>query len=272
VQYDGVELVGGLLPTAPFVIFALLAPFVLRGAARRVALGLLAIGLLAIVIDSFAIWGATMRYEVDFAALLLIVAAFGWIGWATRLSGLGRRLLAGSGVALIAWGAACGVAFGIKGYYDGLRQSSPKTYARLANLTSPIPTLISAVDGEPKAIDIAAPTGLESNTEPGYGVGSVAFRLWDIPVELTVVSGSARKYGLQLSAAPAQPPPKGTVVQIRMPDTNTSFTVPGTLDPTVYPISLRRGLNRIQFRVTRPAGASTRLADVRIVPLPAAAP
>ena len=36
-QYDGVEVVGGLLPAAPFVAFALLAPVVLRGTARRVA-------------------------------------------------------------------------------------------------------------------------------------------------------------------------------------------------------------------------------------------
>ena len=74
------------------------------------AAGLIAIGLLIIVMASFALWGATMRYEVDFASMLLIVAALGWLGWAVRLSGLRRRLLAGGGVLLIAWGVACGVA------------------------------------------------------------------------------------------------------------------------------------------------------------------
>ncbi len=39
-EYDGVELVSGLLPSAPFVVFALAAPLVLRGTARRVALRL----------------------------------------------------------------------------------------------------------------------------------------------------------------------------------------------------------------------------------------
>jgi hypothetical protein len=268
VQYDGVEQVGGLLPIAPFVLFALVTPFVLRGTARRVALGLTAVGLLIIVMGSFAIWGATMRYEVDFAAVLLIVAALGWIGWATRLSGLRRRLLAGGGVLLIAWGAACGAAFGIKGYYDGLRQFSPETFTRLQNLTSPIPTLISAIDGKPKTVGIDAPTGLESNTDPDDGVGSVTFPLSNIPVVLTVVSGSARDYGLQLSAAPQQAPPRGTSVQIRMPDTHRSLQVPGTFTPAIYPIRLRRGMNRIAFSVTRPAGATTRLADVHIVPLP----
>ncbi len=98
--------------------------------------------------------------------MLLIVAALGWLAWAARLNGLQKRLLTGGGVILIAWGAACGAAFGIKGYYDGLRTSSPKTYARLEKLTSPIPTLISAIDGKPKTVDISAPTGLRATPTP----------------------------------------------------------------------------------------------------------
>ncbi len=271
-EYDGVEFVSGILPSAPFVVFALAAPLVLRGTARRVVLGLAAVGAVIIFITTFALWGATMRYAVDFASVLLIVAALGWFGWAVRLNGMRKRLLTGGGVILIAWGAACGAAFGIKGYYDGLRTSSPKTYARLQNLTSPIPTLISAIDGKPKTVDISAPTGLESDTDPNQGVGRVTFPLADIPVELTVVSGSARKYGLQLSAAPAQPLPKDTIVQISTPDTHGSTKVPGAFDTTIYPITLRRGLNRIQFRVLGPFGAITRLANVHLVPLPASTP
>jgi hypothetical protein len=271
VEYDGLEFVSGLLPSAPFVAFALVAPVVLRGMARRVVLALISVGLLIIMLISFALWGATMRYEVDFASVLLIAAALGWVGWAVRLNGVRRRLLAGGGVLLIAWGVACGAAFGVLGYYNGLRAVSPKTFTRLQKLTSPIPTLISAIDGEPKAVDISAPTGLESNTDPYQGVGWVTFPLWNIPVELTVASGSARRYGLQLTAAPAQAPPKGTVVQIRTPDTHGSFKIPGTLGPTIFPISLRRGLNRIQFSVLAPVGSTTRLADVHIVPLPSPA-
>lgn len=269
---DGVEEVGGLLPSAPFVVFAMAIPAVLRGTARRLALGVLAVGLLIILVTTFALGGATMRYEVDFASVVLIAAAFGWLGWAVRFNGLRRRLVTGGGVLLIAWGVATGAALSMVGYYDGLRNFSPKTFTRLQNLTSPIPTLISAIDGEPKTVDVYAPTGLESDTEPDRGVGSLTFPLANVPVELTVVSGSARKYGLQLAAAPPQPPPKGTVVQVSTPDTHSSFKVPGTFGPTIYPISLRRGLNRIRFRVLAPAGAATRLADVHIVPLPAAAP
>jgi hypothetical protein len=201
-----------------------------------------------------------------------MAAALSWVAWATRLSGLGRRLIAGSGVLLIVWGTACGAAFSITGYYDNLRLTSPKTFTRLQNLTSPIPTLIALIDGEPKAVDIVAPTGLEANTEPPPGVGSVTFPLTATPVVMTVVSGSKRTYGLQLWAAPAVPPPKGTVVTVRMPDTHRTLRVPGEIGPTIYPITLRRGLNRISFSVARPTGAGTRLADVHLVPLPARNP
>ena len=257
----------------PSSSFALAAPVVLRGTARRVALGLAAIGLLIIVMASFAIWGATMRYEVDFASILLIVAALGWIGWAARLSGLRRRLLAGGGVLLIAWGAACGAAFGIKGYYDGLRRFSPKTFTRLQNLTSPIPTLISAIDGKPKTVDIFAPTGLESNTDPNQGVGSVTFPLADVPVG----AHGRQRLGAPLRPAAQRRADPAAAQGHRRADPHARHAQldersRARFGPTIYPISLRRGLNRIQFRVTRPVGAITRLADVHIVPLPAAAP
>jgi hypothetical protein len=268
-QYNAVEVVGGLLPTAPFVVFALAAPAVLRGTARRVALGLVAIGFLIIVTVSFAIWGATMRYEVDFASVLLIAAALGWVGWTAQLSGLRRRLLAGGGVLLIAWGVVCGAAFGVTGYFDGLRTSSPKTFARLQNLTSLIPTVVSYLDGEPKTLDDYSAPDVTGATARA---GSVTFALSTVPMVLTVASGSPRRYGLKLRAAPAKPPPRGTIVAIRMPDTGNALQIPATIGPTILPISLHRGLNRIEFRVARPAGAVTRLTDVRIVPLPSRAP
>jgi hypothetical protein len=288
-QYDGVEPIGGMLPSAPFVVFALVAPLVLRGMARRVAVSLASIGLLIIVMASFALWGATMRYEVDFASVLLIAAALVWLGWAVRLSGLRRRLLAGGGVVLIAWTVACGAAFGVMGYWHALRLFSPKTFKHLQNLTSPLPTLISAIDGEPKAVDVFPPSNLENNIDPSGGVGSVTLVTTKDPLPqdpnspprldalqqppvLTVVSGSQRRYGLQLTAAPPQPPPRGTAVTIRMPATGEELRIPTTAPPTIYPITLRRGLNRIEFRVTGPPGAFARLADVHIVPLPDAAP
>jgi hypothetical protein len=275
-QYDGVEPVGGLLPTAPFVVFGLLAPVVLRGTARRVTLSLIAVALLIIVMVSFALWGATMRYEVDFASLLLITAALGWIGWTGQLSGLRRRLLAGGGMLLLTWGVTCGAALGFMGYFQTLRMSSPKTFTYLQNVTSFIPTLASGIDGEPKTIDVYAPKGLENDTNPYRGVGTVRFPQGSVsfilgpPVVITVASGSPRRYGLQLSGT--TPLPRGTTVTIRMRDTGKALQVPGALAPTILPISLRRGLNRIELSVRQPIDGFTLLSDVHIVPLPTTAP
>jgi hypothetical protein len=274
-RYDGVQIIGGVLPTAPFTVLALAVPAVLRGTARRVILSLVAVAFLIIVMASFALWGATMRYEVDFASLLLIAAALGWIGWAGQLSGRRRHLLTAGGTLLIAWTVACGATFGLMGYGQSLRWTSPHIFTRLQELTSFIPTLASAIDGEPKTIDVYTTIGIEDTIgDPFRGVGTVTFPHGSVtfglgpPAVITVASGSPRRYGLQLSAVPPKPPPRGTLVTIRMRDTGKVMQIPTTLRPTILPISLRRGLNRIEFSAGNSNSAVTRLVKVHIVPLP----
>jgi hypothetical protein len=266
--YDGVEPVGGLLMTTPFVLLALLAPMALRGAARRTVYALVAVGLLIIAMASFALWGATMRYEVDFASTLLIAAAVTWLALAARLHGRSRRALGVGGAALIAWGVLCGAAFGISGYYNSLRGSYPSQWDRLERLTSPVPTLLSKLDGKPQQTDVLAPGGLTSDSDAGPGVGRLAFPLKATPVKLTVASGSPTRYGLQLSATPPKPLPGGAQLIVETPDTGRALQLAPQLGPTTVPIALRRGLNRITFRLTGAKGGTTQLADVHIVPLP----
>jgi hypothetical protein len=177
-------------------------------------------------------------------------------------------------VLLLSWGVACGAAFGFVGYLQTLHTSSPKTFTRLQNLTSFIPTLGSAIDGEPKTIDVYAPYGLQNDTNPYRGDSSAIFPhepmtfVLGPPVVLTVASGSPRRYGLQLSAAPPVAPPRGTVVTIRLRDTGKVLRIPAVLAPTILPISLRRGLNRIEFSVASSTALTTLLTGVHIVPLP----
>jgi hypothetical protein len=187
---------------------------------------------------------------------------------AGRVGGLKRRAVTIGGVALIAWGTVAGAAFGITGYYNGLRSAQPDTWNRLQSLTSPIPTLVSYLDGKPKVVDFVGGAP-ESDTDPNVGVGTVTFGLApQAPAQLTVISGSPTRYGLQLSAEPQQAPPKGTTVTILTPDTNRSLQIQPVLAPTVFPISLRRGINRIAFVINGPPNASTRLVGVHLVPLP----
>jgi hypothetical protein len=208
--------------------------------------------------------------------MLLIAAALGWIGWAGQLSGLRRRLLTTGGTLLIAWTVACGAAFGLMGYLQSLRFASPKTFTRLQELTSVIPTVGSAIAGAPKTIDVYSTAGIEDTIgDPFRGVGTVDFPHGSVtfvlgpPATITVASGSPRRYGLQLSAVAPQPPPRGTVVTIRMRDTGKVLQIPASLGPTILPISLRRGLNRIEFSVASSPATVTRMVEVHIVPLPA---
>ncbi len=57
-----------------------------------------------------------------------------------------------------------------------------------------------------------------------------------------------------------------------MRDTGKVIKIPATLRPTTLPISLRRGLNRIEFSVANSNTLVTRMVDVHIVGLPATAP
>jgi hypothetical protein len=234
-----------------------------------VVLGLLGFGAVTMLVVSFALWGSTMRYEVDFASVLIIAAVLTWTVWAARLTGVRRRLVTGGGALLIAWGVAGGMAFGITGYYDGLLQRYPKTYERLEELTAPLPTLISWLDGKPKTVNTLAATGISVDTDPGPGIGHLLFPLSQRPVELKVVSGSARRYGLSLTGVPlASSAPAATQIRIQNLDTRNGVTLPANFPQRTVPISLRRGLNRIIFVVTKPADGAVQLGDVHLAPLP----
>jgi hypothetical protein len=269
-RYDGVEPVGGILLLVPFTLMALAAPFVLRGGTRRATLSMVAAALGIVLITSFALWGATMRYEVDFASLLIIAAAIAWIGWATASHGRARRAIAWGGSALIAWGAVCGIAIGFIGYYNSLRGYQPGTFAFLRGITSPIPTAIIRLTGnDPKITDVWATGGIEGDGDDGPGIKVLAFPVSDKPVELTVISGSPQRAGLRLAATPTTvQPPRGTRIRIKTPDTGRTLNLPSTFPDEVVPISLRRGLNRIILTAVGPRNATARLAGVDLVPPP----
>ena len=272
-DYDGVEPVGGLLVIAPFALLALTAPFALRGTARRVALGLVAVGLLIVLMTSYALWGATMRYEIDFATPLLLAAAVAWLATVVRLTGRRRRLATGAGAVLVAWTALCGIAISFTGYYSSLRSWSPDTWHRLQAITSPLPTAIAKLDGKPQLADMWIPSGFETDSDPGAGLGRLTFRVSaTTTAQLDVVSGSARIYGLQVTAAPAKPekpPGPGARLDVATPDVHRVLHLPPTLASTTLPVHLRRGMNRIKITlVGARKDEETRLSDVQLVPAP----
>jgi hypothetical protein len=191
--YDGIEVTGGLLITAPIVLLAAGAWWALRfqRELRAVAIALAGTGLAIMLLVSFTLWGATMRYEVDFASLLLIPGLLVWFA----LAGRGRRALRAAGAAAIGWGAAAGLAFGMTGYYDSLRTAKPGQYEFFQRATSPLPTGIAMVRDKVALTEIVPEPGADTDLGPGYG-------RWDLDVpptgaELTMVSGGAKRVRLE---------------------------------------------------------------------------
>jgi hypothetical protein len=267
--YDSVESVGGLFVTVPFTLLALAAPLVLRGAARRVALAILGGAVLILLMISFALWGATMRYEVDFASLTIIVAALVWFTLAARASGWWRRGIGIAGAVLISWGVAFGMAVGTTGYYDSLRYTDPGAYARLQKLTGPVPTVVSLLSGKPLLVGVGSSLGIASDTDPGPGYGELALVLSPAPVDLTIASGSNRQAGLILGAGPVPvpgyesqgPPAQGLVLS--GPAVGRPMKLPPQFGPFVARLSLHRGLNHVLITAVAGIGVVTdvQLAD-----------
>ena len=267
-DYDGIEPVAGLLVSVPFTIFALAAPFALRGGARRTGIALLAAGVLTMVLASVAIWGATMRYEVDFASFILLAAALVWLTVAgVRTGAVPRRIVRWAGVALIAWGALFGAAIGIRGYYDGLQSGQPGTFLALEKLTSPIPTLASRLDGKPKLVNVAPSTSIEVDSDPGAGIGTFTARLDPRPLTLTIFSGKNTRAGLALAGGPQDqlPPPLAETLTLKLLETNRTLKLPAQFDRAMIPLPLRRGINRITISADSGFG---RLSDIALTAAP----
>jgi hypothetical protein len=112
------EPVAGLLPNMPACLFGIVAfcaqPF---GRLRRYAwlstlIALLAAtGFAVVAVNSYHFHGATMRYQMDYAPLLLLASVLGWFMAFERVQTLlWRRLWPGVAIVAVAWSAFFSVA------------------------------------------------------------------------------------------------------------------------------------------------------------------
>jgi hypothetical protein len=148
----GLEMTGGLLPNVPVTVGALMLPLLWRRRAIPRELGLIAgalltIGLITAALIAFANPGVTMRYEVDFATIVLIGALMCWCVAlrVARASRVAYTLVTALLVVLALWGILYGVAISFTGYYDTLRVLHPHTYNSLAHYLRPVPTVLFIV-------------------------------------------------------------------------------------------------------------------------------
>jgi len=179
-----VEPVAGVLPVTPLLLFMAAVPVLTwrsRDPRTRELVGLgalmVAVALLLPVISIVGFGGATERYEVDFASLLIIAAAIAWLWLADRLRGSAwpRRVVLAVGTAAIAFCVVANLAFGVNGYLDGLRVARPEIYERLEGAFAWVPTTAARLQGHAVMLE-ARPQGVATTettlqlAAPGDGI------------------------------------------------------------------------------------------------------
>jgi hypothetical protein len=241
-----------------------------------VLIGFAATAAVFVLFDSFYVWAAEMRYEMEFLALLLVVALAVWV-----VAGAGRnrraRLVRRWGTALIAVGVFFGLAISITGQDpsltgESLQHTNPKAFKRLANFFSPVPTAAAVFAGRPL---ITALNGY-SVYRPRYdelAISRPSFILGDAPMRLEVVSPNARRATLtgHVRRGPTLPPnaTASMTVSVRghelatIPVTDNAFSVNVPLGNGVNEVVL--SLRAVPHPDTRATGDHlSDVEDVRI--------
>ena len=250
------EVTGGVLANIPIALGALAALGLRRPedrALRRMVLGLGALGLALVAFISFSLVGATMRYETDFASLLVLAGVLGWIALALRAPRRAvRRGVAITGAVLVAWGALYGVAISFVGYYDGLRAAKPGSYEMLENLTSPLPTAVAMLKGVPLLTGVLAPNGA-SDADPVPACAILSLQVGAAPATVTIVSNRDQRYRMTVrSVTAAVPGDRGTDLRVVTPGARQTLRVRGTGRPAAIELSLTRGINRVELSTPGP--------------------
>ena len=116
------------------------------------ATGLAILGLAIVTLVSWALFGTTERYEVDFVSLLLLPAFLVWAMLLARArpKTATRRMWAVAGVMLTLIGAAVGTAISFTGYYDYLKIEHPAIFNTLEDVASPFATVATMIGGKPQ--------------------------------------------------------------------------------------------------------------------------
>jgi hypothetical protein len=196
---------------------------------------------------------STMRYEVDYAPYFLVPAVLGWLA---LTSGRGRRVVACVGTLLIVYGCVFGLAISMTGYYDGLRTGSPDTYWALARITSALPTIATMISGHPVvARSFSADDATIGNRE-NYDLDEVSFGLSrNKPWEIDIIAPKAGRWSLAPTFLSMLPKDSGQPwIEVRVDGADTHQVVYFGSSPQGIDLTLHRGLNRVQLRVSIGAG------------------
>lgn len=278
--YLPAEPTGGIIPTAPIVLFIVAAALLWRrrrASGRELPLAVAALGLLGagIVLGlAISLWGTTERYEVDFDLLAILAGVLGWIGALSVIRRpRRRRVTAIAGAVAIAWSCVVGVAISFTGYYNTLARFHPGVFNTLEDITSPFATLAAIVAGRPviARIESPAPVNYASVGYTSIGNGDFTTTLGLGRVTVVVDAPRSQNVWLRTLVVPGAVLPRSTPLAIVV-------TSPGRRPLTVHvyygfyrlPIHLHLGLNRIVLDAWRgnPRGLTMQIQGVTVVSTP----
>ena len=198
--YDGIEPTGGLLSNVPITALALVPWLVFRAQADRVlrwlTTTLVLVGIAMILLLSYTIWGVSMRYEVDFATLLLIPSVLTWFALSRTAKRLIRWTVKAVGSVALVWAVAFGLATGMTGYYNSLLAAQPGTYEFFERATAPIATAIVRLQGGGPEVVRVAPAGSITAAPNPPGLEGLSVALSSQPTVLYLVVPSSGQYRL----------------------------------------------------------------------------
>lgn len=200
-NYDGVEATGGLIANVPVVLLAFVPWLGIRRHVDRtlwlVVVTMTVLGSALVVLVSYSLWGATERYEVDFATLFFVAGLLVWFGIVGNLVTRWRLVVQLAGAVAVLWGTAFGASIAMAGYSDSMLADQRGTWAFLERATAPVSYVIAHVEGRPAVVRIAPISHLAApatlTTGPSVHVSSS-------DSVLETVAPSAGRY--RLSAVP----------------------------------------------------------------------
>ena len=176
-----------------------------------------------------------MRYEVDFASLLLIPALLVWFALARRTG----RLLRAVGLVAITWAAVVGIAISFEGYTDGLRTGKPEEYEFLEDVTSPLPTAIAVLGGTTTVTSVLPEPADDTDPGPGYG-------RWDLGVPSAGISLTIIAHKPQRVAIDAKVSGTATLTALSR-EAGGRATIPVGGDRIRLQLPVERGINHVDL-------------------------
>jgi hypothetical protein len=252
----GPETTGGVLILAPVLLWILLLPVVARRIVpdlRALLFGLVGAGAVIVFVMSFILPGTTQRYTVDFMALLSLAALLIWLVTLTQAErgSWRRRLAAGSGLLVLVWGSALGLALGFTGYNDPAKSRHPKLFFHLQDAFAPISALETRIAGRAVIGTIYAPEGVGPGKMTwgslGDGDGGGFFVSPSPASVVTVAVPRSGVYHLRGAIGPgegAAAVPEVTISHAGEPDRKTKVPASQGID---VPLKLKAGVSRIRW-------------------------